>query len=217
MTHSLHLAEALSQTLIAFWIEYDNRWEEKFWRFERRGSRLQWTEFPIVVFDDQSGRFDSTPGGRRLRILHYWEPNEAQLREIRKGVLVNPRGSRSKGLRGSERRGYRSVGGLHSQSTSVIGYSESWSIDGLPDLPVFTRDDTMGSARTETLEGRTRYTAQEVGDGGRLVRGLFVRDGTRKGSFVMRRAAEAIVMGGKKGERARDARQDAPRGEEAVP
>lgn len=31
MSHSLRLAEGLSQCLVAFTIEYDNEWEEKFW------------------------------------------------------------------------------------------------------------------------------------------------------------------------------------------
>ena len=36
----------------------------------------------------------------------------------------------------------------------VIGYSESWSIDGLPHKPVFTRDDVMGSGFRFEIELR---------------------------------------------------------------
>ena len=34
------------------------RWEDRLWVFEAAGDRLRWTEFPIVVFDDESGRFE---------------------------------------------------------------------------------------------------------------------------------------------------------------
>ena len=119
-----------------------DRWDDKLWRFEKRGSRLQWTEFPIVVFENREGRFEVSEE-RSVRILHFWEPNEEQRAEIEKGLLVNPRGAKSKGMRGSPSRGYRSAGGLRSESVSVIGYSESWSVAGLPAKPVFTQDVVM--------------------------------------------------------------------------
>jgi hypothetical protein len=174
------------------------RWDDRLWRFEPRGTRMQWTEFPIVLFEDQQGRFETTEGERTVRTLDFWEPNAAQLAQITRGLLVNPRGAKSKGMRGSVRRGYGSVGGLRSESVSVIGYSESWSVRGLPSQPVFTQDVVMGSGRTEDMEGRTRYTAESVSDDGREVRGRFGRDGTRHGTFVLRRAGDPVVMGGKK-------------------
>lgn len=174
-----------------------DRWDDRVWRFEHRGSRMQWTEFTIVVFRDRQGRFQSAGGERSMRVLQFWEPNEAQAKEIRKGVLVNPRGARSKGLRGSPAEGYASTGGLRAESASVIGYSESWRISGLPAKPVFTRDDTMGSASTENIQGRTEYATESVSADGNEVRGTFVRDGTRRGSFVMRRAGRVFVMGSK--------------------
>ena len=174
------------------------RWEDCVWRFARRGTRMQWTEFPVVVFEDESGRFETTGDGRPARTLRWWEPNEAQLAEIERGVHVDVRGSRSKSLRGDEASGYRSAGGLQSESTGVIGYSESWSVEGLPGRPVFTQDVAMGSGRTESVEGRTRYAAETVSADGRLVRGSFERDGTRHGTFVLRRAGAAEVVGGRK-------------------
>jgi hypothetical protein len=179
-----------------------NRWDDRLWLFEKRGSRLQWTEFPIVVFEDRTGRFESTENDRTVRTLQFWEPNEQQLAQISKGLLVNPRGSKSKGLRGSPAKGYRSVGGLRSESVSVIGYSESWSVEALSSTPVFTQDVVMGSGRTEDMQGRTRYAADQIGAGGREVRGVFGRDGTRRGRFVLRRAGDPIVMGGPKDRRA---------------
>ena len=53
------------------------RWDDKVWVFEPTGSRLRWTEYPIVVFRDQAGRFEIL-GSRRVRVLHGWELNEAQ-------------------------------------------------------------------------------------------------------------------------------------------
>jgi hypothetical protein len=175
-----------------------SRWEDCVWHFERRGSRLQWTVFPTVVFRDETGRFETTGDGRPARTLHAWEPNEAQRAEIEKGLQVDARGSRSKGLRGTARSGYRSAGGLQSESIGVIGYSESWSVEGLPARPVFTQAVSMGSAGTENVEGRTRYVAESVSADGREVRGSFVRDGTRHGTFVLRRAGEVDVIGGAK-------------------
>jgi hypothetical protein len=173
-----------------------DRWDDRVWLFEPRGSRLQWTEFPIVVFESRKGRFESTENDRTRRVLHYWEPDAEQLAQIESGLLVNPRGARAKGLRGSPEQGYRSVGGLRSESVSVIGYSESWSVEGLPHRPVFTQDVVMGSGRTEDMEGRTRYSAESVSADGREVRGRFARDGARRGRFVLRRTPDPEVMGG---------------------
>ena len=39
-----------------------DRWEDKVWTFEREGSRLRWIEYPIVVFEENEGRFG--PVGR---------------------------------------------------------------------------------------------------------------------------------------------------------
>ncbi len=177
------------------------RWDDRVWRFERRGSRLQWTEFPIVVFRDRRGRFEPGGGERTMRVLQAWEPNEAQAKEIVRGVLVNPRGARSKGLRGNPAEGYASLGGLRAESASVIGYSESWRIGRLLAKPVFTRDDILGSAHTENIRGRTQYVTESVQSDGNELRGTFVRDGTRRGGFVMRRAGELFVMGSKQARR----------------
>jgi hypothetical protein len=174
-----------------------DRWEDRVWVFGKKGSRLSWTEYPVVMFSDRRGRFERTLSGATRRVLEAWEPNEAQLGEIREGLRVNPRGAKSKGMRGNARRGFRSAGGLRSESASVIGYSESWSIEGLPAKPVFTHDVVMGSGRTENMEGRTRYSGEQVSEDGNEVRGSFVRDGTRRGTFVLRRSGAAVLIGSK--------------------
>lgn len=161
------------------------RWEDRIWVFEPAGSRLRWTEYPIVVFRDQTGRFEALGTNRASRIRHAWEPNEGQLGQIESGLKVNPRGKKSKTLRGSDAEGWRSRSRATPASASVITYTEQWSISGTPARPVFERVEVLGSARTETMDGVTRYTTREVGPGGRVLRGSFERDGTRRGTFRM--------------------------------
>ena len=45
------------------------RWDDRIWVFKRKGSRLSWTEYPIVVFNDRSGRFETSNHGQQ-RVLH---------------------------------------------------------------------------------------------------------------------------------------------------
>jgi len=171
------------------------RWDDKVWRFEKRGSRLQWTEFPIVLFENREGRFEMGDADRPVRVLHFWEPNEAQQAEIEKGLQVRAQTAKAKGMRGSPSRGYRSAGGLRAESSSVIGYSESWSVEGLLGKPVFTQSVVMGSGRSEDMEGRTRYSAEIVSPQGDRAQGRFERDGTRRGVFVLRRTGDVVVLG----------------------
>ena len=173
-----------------------DRWEDKIWAFEKKGSRLQWTEYPIVVFADQTGRFDRTLG-QRSRVLAAWQPNAGQQAQIDGGLEINSRGSKSKSLRGTLATGLKSAGRLRTQSASIIGYMENWSITGGPDNPVFARDDMMGSGRSENMEGRTQYATQDILDGGRLLRGTYERDGIRKGTFQMMKAGGVTRVAGK--------------------
>jgi hypothetical protein len=48
------------------------------------------------------------------------------------------------------------------------------------------------------MQGRTRFTADVVSPEGNEVRGRFVRDGTRRGTFALRRAGAAILIGSKR-------------------
>lgn len=184
------------------------RWEDRIWEISRKGDRLEWTEYPIVVFDDSSGRFERQGTNRASRVLHYWEPNEAQLAQIREGLEINPRGSRTKTLRGSPEKGWTSSTGRPGyQSARFITFTETWSIEGPPDAPVFTFDDVMGSASTESFEGRTRYAVESVESGGDVLRGRYERD-EREGTFrMMRSGATSVVRGSGKtqGERVYEA------------
>lgn len=173
------------------------RWQDVVWVFSEKGSRLEWTVYPIVVFGDQSGRFERLGGNRASRVLAWWEPNEAQLAEIRSGLQVNSRGSQSKSLRRRGEWGWSSAsssaGGY--QSARFITFSQTWSISGEPGLPVFQRDDVLGSAAAEQLEGRTRWATETVDPDGTL-RGRYDRDGTRTGSFAMRRSGGTQAVRG---------------------
>jgi hypothetical protein len=180
------------------------RWYDRVWKFERQGRRLQWTDYGIVVFEDSRGRFELIGATTRSRVMGYWEPNERQQKNIRDGLEIVPRESRAKSLRGSPQRGFRSSGGLRPTSASVISYHELWSITDPGGKPVFTRDDVLGSARTERMEGVTRYQTLEVLEGGNLLRGRFERDGSLHGSFQLTRAGETRAREGDEVDRRTD-------------
>jgi hypothetical protein len=171
-------------------------WDDKVWLFERSGSRLRWVEYPIVVFSDQTGRFDRS-GGRLARVLHGWEPNEAQLAQIEAGLEVNDRGSKSKTLRKHGDDGWRSTTRPAASSASVVTYVENWIIEDATGEPIFRREDVMGSARTESLAGVTEYITTEVASRGNVLRGTFERDGTRHGTFRMMRSGSPRAVEGK--------------------
>jgi hypothetical protein len=144
------------------------RWEDKVWVFERKGSRIQWVEYPIVVFDDEGGRFE-----------------------------VNSRGSKKKKLRGNDANGWSSGRSTRAGSASIVTYQEVWSIEGMPTAPVFSRSDYMGGGRTDSMEGRVEYATTEV-KGNRELSGRYNRDDHRKGTFRMWRSGPAGALKSKK-------------------
>jgi hypothetical protein len=172
------------------------RWDDRVWVFEKAGSRLRWSEYPIVVFRDGTGRFESR-GGRTARVLHGWEPNEAQREEIAKGIPVGQRGSKRKTLR---KRGddWQSASRSTAASASIVSYVEHWSISDPTGKATFRREDVLGSAETEGLEGVTQYTTTEVLDGGNELHGSFSRDESRRGSFRMVRSGATKELKGKR-------------------
>jgi len=164
------------------------RWEDRVWVFEREGERLRWIDYPIVVFQDESGRFEG-----RSRVLAHWTPNAGQAAELAAGPTVNSRGSKSKTLRGSDASGWKSSS-AQQKSVAFITYEETWSIEGLAGQPVFTRVDVLGGGAADDAEGRTLYAASEVSADGKLLRGSFDRDGTRTGSFTMTRVGAVKTL-----------------------
>jgi murein DD-endopeptidase MepM/ murein hydrolase activator NlpD len=173
------------------------RWDERVWVFEKKGSRMRWSVYPIVVFEDETGRFERT-SVQYSRVLHYWEPDAGQLADIADGLQVHSRGAKQKVLRGSDLDGWSSSRSRGAASASVITYSELWEIEGLPTRPVFSRSDVMGGGRTDTLEGLTRWTTTEVREGGELLVGTYERDGRRHGTFRMMRSGETGEVQGSK-------------------
>jgi len=165
------------------------RWEDRVWRFHENGDLLEWTEWPIVSLQDEAGRFESLSGNRTARVIGAWEPNAEQLADIKDGLVANSRGEKSKTLRASGS-GWASGDAASGASAMVITYSETWSIGGSPDAPSFTREDSMGSASSESMEGRTQYRTEAVRDGGAELTGSFDRDGSRTGRFRMIRSGE---------------------------
>jgi hypothetical protein len=164
------------------------RWEDRVWVFVREGERLRWIDYPIVVLQDDSGRFEG-----RSRVLAHWTPNAAQAAELDAGPTVNSRGSKSKTLRGSNAAGWKSASSPQ-RSVGFITYEEHWSIEGAAERPVFVRTDVLGGEAAAEAEGTTRYATAEVDAGGKLLRGSFDRDGTRKGSFVLRRVGDVRML-----------------------
>ena len=161
------------------------RWLDEVWIFEKKGSRLQWTKYPLVVFDDKRGRFETFGRNSRSRVLDYWEPNDAQLSQLMDGPRVNDRGSKTKSLKGSMADGWRSTGRRQTRSAMIVGYQENWTVAGLLDgTPLFMREDMMGTGigRQQDAEGQTLYQVTSLGT---RVTGTYERDGIRHGSFFM--------------------------------
>lgn len=194
----VHYTDAESEDPLA------ERWYDRVWKFEMKGRSLLWTEYSIVIFASEEGRFETIGVSTPSRVLGYWEPNERQAKNIRTGLEIVDRNSRSKTLRGSFERGFRSGGSLRSTSASVIEYRELWSIEDPTGKPVFGRDDVLGSARTEAMEGRTRYETREVDSGGNVLSGHFERDAVMRGSFRMTRAGESRLHVGEEVDRKAD-------------
>ena len=169
-------------------------WEDRVWVFEKSGSRLVWQQYPIVIFDDGHGRFERRSTGQYARVLGAWEPSESQLGDIRDGLQVNDRGSKRKTLRGSNEAGWKTNSRARPGSASIITFTENWSIDGLPDEPVFERHDTLGSGRTDSLDGATRFATTRVLPSGNRLRGVYERDGTRHGAFRMMRSGSVGAL-----------------------
>jgi len=177
------------------------RWDDKIWVFERAGSRLKWTQYPIVVFEDKTGRFENLGGARAARVVHGWEPNEGQRAQIEGGLEVNPRGSTSETLRAEADGSWRSGTRPASASARVITYVQNWAIESPTTRPVFRREDLLGSAAAEGYDGVTLFTTQEVDAGGNVLRGTFERDGSRHGTFrLTRTGATTDVKGSGKSE-----------------
>lgn len=170
------------------------RWEDRIWVFERSGDDLVWKDFPIVVFSDDEGRFERTRTGYS-RVIGAWEPNPDQRAQIASGLEVNTRGLKIKTLRGSDATGWKSAGSAQATSANIITYAETWGLRDPSGKPVFLRNETLGSAGMESLEGGARYETERVAADGSELSGSFERDGSRHGSFRLLRAGAVSDVG----------------------
>lgn len=161
------------------------RWQDRIWVFGRKGSGWVWTEYPIVVFRDDRGRFERRMNGQLARVEHAWSPSESQRMEIQQGLRVNPRAMKRKTLRALAAGGFRAMPTGSAQSASVVTFAEEWSINDLT-APVFERIESLAGRRASSLEGRTRYATERVGDG--WLAGSYTRDTSHHGRFRMTRA-----------------------------
>jgi len=173
------------------------RWQDRLWVFEAQGEKLAWTDYPIVVFEDESGRFESLGTNRQSRVMDFWEPNAEQLEDIADGLAYNTRGKRTKTLeRGSGGEGGWSSekkGGGYS-SARFITYQETWTIDDPEARPRFAWGASMGSATSEDFEGMTVFQTTAVHEDGDVLVGTFQRDGTRHGTFRAMRTATGETL-----------------------
>lgn len=161
-----------------------DHWQDFVWNFEMSGSRLRWTQYPIVVFDD-AHRFELTQAGR-TRSLAAWEPDEAGWAYLARGPRVNNRGSKSKTLRGSDDSGWSSFRRRSGGQINVFTYEEDWTITELAEGGRIRIDDVVSSGTTADGTGdRTIFAIEQVGQN--EFRGKYDRDGTRLGTFLMRR------------------------------
>ena len=121
------------------------RWEDKMSAFARSGCRLRWTQYPIVVFTDESGFFERRSTGQYARVLHAWEPNEKQLDGDPQGARVqHARLEVDYAATAPTPTAWASQRRSGAVSASVITYTEVWIFEALPAQPVLTLDRRDG-------------------------------------------------------------------------
>jgi len=161
------------------------RWKDFVWVFEAEGSRLKWTQYPTVVFEDPVGRFESIQGNPRSRVLAAWEPNPEQRESLSSGPRVSQRGKKVKTLRGSDANGWQSPRRPLQVGPSVMTYQENLTIEGLAGLPLFLRQDVVGNRSASDQSEGTRYQVESIEADGRRLSGDYRRDGRQYGTFRM--------------------------------
>lgn len=168
------------------------QWDDRLWTFEPEPGgvgALRWTEYPVVAFDRERGRFRGVLGQGSVREVGHWEPDAAQRREIERGLEASPRGARHRTLR-------RTPDGWSSEADAGSAYDSArfvtWSSVFRVTLggaaPRFEIQDALGSSAAEAIRGRTLFAGERVLEGGRVVEGRYDRDGRHLGTFRMTRS-----------------------------
>jgi hypothetical protein len=168
------------------------RWEDRIWVFSKTGDRLEWKDYPIVVFQDDEGRFERSRSGYS-RVVGAWEPSAGQLAQIQSGLEINTRGAKTKTLSGSDTAGWKSAPPSAPKGAGFVTYAEVWGVKDAAGKPLFQRNESLGAAGMESLEGGTVFKTESVSSG--ELRGSYERDGTRHGSFRMLRAGDVSQVG----------------------
>jgi hypothetical protein len=170
-------------------------WDERVWTFEPEGDALAWTEYTLVQFEDQQGRFEHLRTPRARRLLGAWTPNRRQRRELEAGIGVGSRGSRRKLLTGDATVGWKSAALDHGVAPGRKGFAEDWRIDvveGLPEFRLASQLRHWGGARE--LEASI-YRAEKEERGGAELRGSYRSGDDRDGRFRMMRTRIDAVRG----------------------
>ncbi|MDH3686545.1 MAG: hypothetical protein OEP95_09980 [Myxococcales bacterium] len=160
------------------------QWDDRLWTFEREGDRLRWLEYPIVVFGDRSGRYESRLS--EVHTLGFWEPDEGQQREIESGLEVSPRGASRRTLRRTPA-GWSSAPRSAAEAADIVVWQSVWEVALAGDAPTFAIRDSLGNAAVEAIRGTTLYAGVSVLADGRRIEGRYERDGLRHGTFRMTR------------------------------
>jgi hypothetical protein len=160
------------------------QWDDRLWTFVRQGDRLRWHEYPIVVFRDRSGRYESPVS--EVRSIGSWVPDRGQQREIEAGLEVSPRGASQHSLRRTSG-GWSSALRSAAEAADIVVWQSIWEVELGDDGPRFAVRDSLGNATVEAIQGVTLYEGDSVLAEGRRVEGRYSRDGQRIGTFQMTR------------------------------
>ncbi len=166
------------------------RWEDHLWSITSEDQKLSWRDFPIVIFDDKTGRFERIGPNPLSKVGGAWEPNAGQLENIGVGLMVNERGAQTKRLKAASRENgtshilWESQAPAPATSASMVTFSSTWRIEKREGMPLFSWNDSLDSGRAESMEGRTEFRCERVDEKG-VVHGNFDRDGVRHGRFRM--------------------------------
>jgi hypothetical protein len=184
-------------------------WEDHLWSLQRKEQTLIWRDFPIVIFDDVTGRFERVGPNPLSKVSGAWEPDPGQLENIVSGLMLNERGSQSKRLKpvsqgkadveenGERRILWESPGAAPATSASMVTFSSTWRIEEAEGMPIFSWNDMLGSGRAESMEGRTEFRCERIDEKG-VIHGGFDRDGVRHGYFRLYPSGEVQPLKKKK-------------------
>jgi hypothetical protein len=185
-------------------------WEDHLWSIKREDQQLRWRDFPIVIFDDKTGRFERVGPNPLSKVRGAWEPNPGQLENIGVGLMVNERGAQAKRLKPATREKadllekgashilWQSQAAPPATSASMVTFSSTWRIEERESMPIFSWNDLLDSGRAESMEGRTEFRCERIDDKG-VVHGRFDRDGVRHGRFRLYPSGNIQPLKKKKG------------------